>query len=401
MQNVEDFVKRIRNHPSIGLYCGRNEGNPPAVVDSAIRKLLPLEHPGLHYISNSASGVVSGGGPYRMMPVKFYFERRATEKLHSEIGMPSIVSMQSLRRMLPDSSMWPMGDAWGLHDFCLEGAQGAAAYIKQMEDSFGRVDSLNDWLLLSQWLDYNGYRAMFEAQSRHRMGLLLWMSHSAWPSLVWQTYDYYFEPAAAYFACKKACEPLHIQWNAASDSIEVVNYSAPVESVLSATLELLNADGSVVSTQTAETRCPEDTAVRCFKVQYPAGLTSVYFMRLRLNRGGTVVSENLYWRGIEEGNLKALRSMAKTTVSLDTQPERQGSKWIMTTLLRNAGNVPALMVRLSVLGEKSKQTILPVIFSDNFILLMPGEQRTIRMELDNADTMGEIPVVALEGLNVK
>jgi hypothetical protein len=73
----------------------------------------------------------------------------------------------------------------------------------------------------------------------------------------------------------------------------------------------------------------------------------------------------------------------------------------MTTLLRNAGNVPALMVRLSVLGEKSKQTILPVIFSDNFILLMPGEQRTIRMELDNADTMGEIPVVALEGLNVK
>ena len=59
------------------------------------------------------------------------------------------------------------------------------------------------------------------------MGLLLWMSHPAWPSLVWQTYDYDFEPTAAYFGSKKACEPLHIQWNPLSDSIEVVNYSVP------------------------------------------------------------------------------------------------------------------------------------------------------------------------------
>ena len=44
MRNVEDFIKRMRNHPSIGLYCGRNEGNPPEVIDSAIRKLLPQIH---------------------------------------------------------------------------------------------------------------------------------------------------------------------------------------------------------------------------------------------------------------------------------------------------------------------------------------------------------------------
>ena len=58
------------------------------------------------------------------------------------------------------------------------------------------------------------------------MGLLLWMSHPCWPSFLWQTYDYYLEPMAAYFACKNACEPLHIQWNRVTDVVDVVNYSA-------------------------------------------------------------------------------------------------------------------------------------------------------------------------------
>ncbi len=46
-----------------------------------------------------------------------------------------------------------------------------------------------------------------------------------WPSFVWQTYDYYLEPTAAYFGCKKGSEPLHIQWNPVTENIEVVNYS--------------------------------------------------------------------------------------------------------------------------------------------------------------------------------
>ena len=45
MQNADDFVKRIRNHPSMGLYCGRNEGNPPEPLDSGIRKCYHRLHP--------------------------------------------------------------------------------------------------------------------------------------------------------------------------------------------------------------------------------------------------------------------------------------------------------------------------------------------------------------------
>lgn len=58
--NAEDYVKRFRNHASIGIYCGRNEGFPPEQIDKALRRIVKEDHPGLHYISSSADEVVSG-----------------------------------------------------------------------------------------------------------------------------------------------------------------------------------------------------------------------------------------------------------------------------------------------------------------------------------------------------
>ena len=396
MQNVDDFVKRIRNHPSLALYCGRNEGNPPEVLDSAIRKLLPQLHPNAYYISHSSSGGVSGGGPYRAMPIKFYFEKRATEKLHSEMGMPNMVSYESLQKMIPDSALWPIDRLWGVHDFNLESAQYGYSFIQQIQENFGSVNDLKEWLSLAQWINYQGYRAMFEAQSKNRMGLLLWMSHSAWPSMVWQTYDYYFEPTAAYFACKKACEPLHIQWNSVSDSIEVVNYRNSKGTGLTAVMEILNLDGSVKLKKEAAIDCPEDHTVRCYKVEYPHDLSSVYFIRLTLKKGSKIISENLYWRGLKEGDLEAVRNLPKVKLETDTKVVRNGKQLHMTTTLMNKTKQPALMVKLSVVGNKSKERILPVIFSDNFISLMPGENRVINMEVQNADTRGEQPIVVIE-----
>ena len=102
----------------------------------------------------------------------------------------------------------------------------ARRFRERIEKSYGAAANVADWVWLAQFVNYEGYRAMFEAQSKNRMGLLIWMSHSCWPSFVWQTYDYYFDPTAAYFGAKKASEPLHIQWNPVTDNVEVVNYSA-------------------------------------------------------------------------------------------------------------------------------------------------------------------------------
>ena len=393
---ARDYVRRIRNHPSIGLYCGRNEGYPPKPLDDGIRAALAELHPGLHYISSSADDVVSGHGPYQAMPVKYYFSERAAAKFHSEMGMPNIVTLDSLRLMMPEAAMWPQGRVWGLHDFCLHGAQGGASFLERIRNSYGGAETVADWLRLAQFVNYEGYRAMFEAQSRNRMGLLIWMSHPAWPSFVWQTYDYYLEPTAAYFGVKKASEPLHIQWNPVSDSVEVVNYSGGNAHGLSARVAVLNLDGSIQWEKTAAVDSPENSTSPCIRMEYPSGLTPVHFLRLELKRGNDVVSENFYWRGLKEGDYRALRDLPKVNVEASTSAERQGGHWRLATELHNASETPVLLVRLKAVREKTGDRILPALYSDNYVSLMPGERRTIVTELEQADTRGEQPRITVE-----
>lgn len=402
LRNADDLVKRIRNHPSIGLYCGRNEGNPPDDIDNGLRDIIKTKHAGLHYISNSAMGVVSGGGPYRAQPIKSYFQGRGLSKFHSEMGMPNIVTLESVQEMMPDTCLWPQGRMWGIHDFCLEGAQGGSSFNKMLEEHFGPADNLQDWLTLAQWINYQGYRAMFEAQSKFRMGLLLWMSHSAWPSFVWQTYDYYFEPTAAYFACKKASEPLHIQWNALTDSIEVVNYNGKDHSNLTASIELLNLDGSVQWQNQVTVNSKEDSRVVCSGLEYPQSLSSAYFIRLKLlSADNKLISDNFYWRATQGNDVKAIRTLPKVSLDSRVKIEKKAQRWVLTADIKNNTATPALMVRLKMIRDKSGDRILPVMYSDNYISLMPGEQRTISIELENADTRGEKPQLVLEGINIK
>ena len=177
MRNVNDTILRIRTHPSIGLYCGRNEGYPLKPLDDSIRASLKQHHPGIHYVSSSADDVVSGHGPYQAMSFEYYFTERATKLFHSEMGMPNIVTMDSLQAMMPRQAMWPQGAMWGLHDFCLGGAQGGASYQKRLAQSYGGANNIQEWVSLAQFINYEGHRAMFEAQSQNRMGLLLSLIH--------------------------------------------------------------------------------------------------------------------------------------------------------------------------------------------------------------------------------
>jgi hypothetical protein len=399
LRNVRDHVLRIRNHPSIGIYCGRNEGDPPQPLEDGITKLLAELHPGMQYIPNSADRTVSGGGPYQAMPIAFYFTYGSATKLHSEMGMPNIPSVESVRLIMPESALWPQGLDWGLHDFTLQGAQGGAGFRRMIEENYGGASNAAEWIKLAQFINYDGYRGMFEGQSQHRMGLLLWMSHPCWPSFVWQTYDYFLEPTAAYYGCKKACEPLHIQWNPVSESVEVVNVSGGSAGSLTARVEVMNMDGTKQWEKSTMVDTTEDSVNSCIKIEYPTALTPVHFLRLTLTRGGRTVSENFYLRGIQEGNLRAIRELPPADLSASTKAERKGDRWVLTTTLSNPSGHPALMVRLKAVRDRSGDRILPAIYSDNYVALMPGDRKTIEVELKDADTRGENPRIVVEGYN--
>ena len=399
LANARDYLLRIRRHASIGLYCGRNEWFPPAPIEAGLRKLLAELHPGIHYIGSSADGPVSGHGPYRTLSTPNYF-RVADQKLHSEIGAPTIPPIESVRLMMPESALWPQGLDWGLHDFTLAGAQGGSALLTLIEESYGGARDAEEWVTLAQFLNYDSYRAIFESQSRYRMGVLLWMSHPCWPSFVWQTYDYYLEPTSAYFGCKKGSEPLHIQWNSLTEDIEVVNYSAPKAMGLTAQVEVLNMDGKSMMQRSFPLDAAEDSTQIVTRMEYPANLSAVHFLRLTLSQGGKPVSTNFYMRGVEAGNYRAIRTLGKATIESATTAEQRGAVWSLKTTLRNTSSTPALMLRLKAVRETTHDRILPAIYDDNYIALMPGESRTLYTELANADARGERPAIVIDGFNL-
>ena len=409
---AEEYIRRIRNHPSLAIYVGRNEGNPPEEIDAFLAEAVAREHPGMHYIPHSAAGVVSGGGPYRALPPKDYFSLWGHDTFHSERGMPNVMNYEDMVRAFgieniePVNTMQHPNPIYGLHDYTLgvvpgaASAQSADSFNGIIAKAFGEPADAKEFAALAQWVNYDGYRAIFEARSEQRRGMILWMSHPAWPSMVWQTYDYYFEPTSAYFGSKKACEPLHILWNPLHDDIEVVNYHAGLRRGLTASCDLVNLDGSVVWNREAPLDIREDETVVCFPLEFPAELTEVYFIRLRLtDAAGTVLSENLYWRGREEGNLKALRTVAQASPEWKVTRTSNDTEHAFELTVRNDGPVPALMLRLKVMDSGTGDLVLPVLYSDNYFFLMPGESKTVRVKVRKEDCAGR-PYLTMSGFNV-
>ncbi|MCR4581953.1 MAG: discoidin domain-containing protein [Prevotella sp.] len=386
LANARDYTRRMRSHASIGLYCGRNEGFPPEALDRKLRAYVHELAPGMEYISHSSSQGVSGGGPYRALTMKEYFERQSG-KIHSERGMPNVMNIESLQRTFSPDALWPQSLQWGQHDFTLQGAQRAATFNKMVEEGFGKAASAAQFSRWAQLINYNGYRGMFEATSRTRAGLLLWMSHPCWPSMVWQTYDYYFEPTAAYFGCKKACEPLHIQYNALTDSIEVVNHSAGNRQTLTATAVVYNLNGKQVARKKHRFNSSEDTTEAWLRLAdlTPRAPSDVYYLRLTLTDPHGLLSENTYIMGREEGNYRALATLPEAEVEVTTVATATGS---LTVVLRNRSKVPAPFVRLNLKGADGEQ-ILPAVYSDNYITLMPGERKRVSVTWNVQDARGQ------------
>ena len=194
---------------------------------------------------------------------------------------------------------------------------------------------------------------------------------------------------------------MHIQWNPLSDSVEVVNYSGRDVAGLKAQTEILDLNGSVKWEKSTPLDLNEDSTIPCMGLTIPPDISPVYFIRLKLVKGNKLISENFYWRGLVENNFKALRTLPRVTLETSTVCKRKGDQWFIHTKLKNPAKTPALMVHLKVVRTAGGDRILPVIYSDNYFSLMPGEERTIAMELAHADTRGEKPGVVIEGFNSK
>ena len=93
-----------------------------------------------------------------------------------------------------------------------------------------------------------------------------------------------------------------------------------------------------------------------------------------------MLSRNDYWRYREPSAMRALNNVRRVKVSVDAgKVTKSGTRREVTAKVSNRGSAVAAMVRLSLLDERSGERVLPTLYSDNYVWLLPGESRTFTL----------------------
>jgi beta-mannosidase len=407
LANVREKVLRFRNHPSIAVWCAQNEGTPPKAIDDALRGIMAELDPLRHYQPNSNAGNgVHSGGPYSWRPPGDYYVYPESEAFKTELGSVSIPTIESIQGMMPQKDWEVINDDWAEHDLT-SGAQAGDIYLDDMSARYGKPANLADFVRKGQMMNYEAYRAMYEGREAKLFnpvtGVLTWMSNPAQPSFVWQLYHHDLEPNASLFGTRKACEPVHIQLNEREGTIQIVNTLPAALAKASARVALFNLDGSCLYQGNYSVEAAGGAVTELGALAQPAGLTAVYFVKLELRDGaGKVVSENFYWRALspQGGDLTALAKLPAAALEASIGRHDEDGKCLLDVTLRNPGPGVALMAHLQLRRGASQQRVLPVYYSDNYISLAPGEEKTVTIEAAQAALNGETPAVAVDGWNI-
>ncbi|MFH0758922.1 MAG: discoidin domain-containing protein [Bacteroidota bacterium] len=395
MENVRDKIKWVRKHPSLAIYCGRNEGLPPLKYDLAMKKECERLDGTRHYIPHSAEGTVTGLGPYDVRPAQWYFENRG-KTFHTELGIVAIPEVESMRKMMPERNWWPINDMWAIHDYQ---AGRSDKFTETLTMRYGEASNLEDYCSKAQLFNYESAKAMFEClQSNQGSGVLLWMSQSAWPSMICQLYDHYLEYTSAYFAVKKAASPVHAFWDIERKEVRIANNtrSAISDAVIKATI--YDALGKIIRTETKECDLHPATAFSCFPLDPPPA-ENVLFLKLELKSKGTLLSENFYWLENSRRNCLDLNDLPVTYVEMKIVERHENGFCTAQIELNNTSESISLLNKIKLKDKHNGESVLPVFFDDDYISLLPGEKKTITMKIEEKYLENRDVEINLEGWN--
>ena len=426
--NVKSTIYRIRNHPSLLVWTGGNEGHArkelydvmrssiismdgtrPYIPSSSGFAKLPEGWQGA-YPDNMTSGVYSGG-PYAWKDPKDYYKLADAAKdwvFKDETGIPSQPPYTTLAKTITnlvwDKNLpFPLNNTWGYHD-AATGAAKYDEYYNEMVKRYGAPASMISFSDKMQLMNYVGYQGIFEAAG-HKLnetgGVMLWKLNSALPSVVWQIYDWYLEPNAGYYAMQNACEPVHIQLNMDDSTAALINRQHFATGLLTAQADIYDINSKLIKSLHVDhiglgsTGAQEILPLKA-ALQQTSGVS---FVVLNLkNAAGKVISHNVYWSA--PGNdFNALNTIAGTQVQvkvIKAESSKSEKKWTLQFI--NTSGKLAFFVRPQLM--KNGEEVMPSYWTGNYFSLAPAESTTVTVTAPVAKLGIVQPTVLVEGWNI-
>ncbi len=426
-KNVVSTILRIRNHPSLLLWTGGNEGHArkelydfmrnsvialdgtrPFIPSSSGFAKLPEGWQG-SWPDNLPSGVYSGG-PYTWQDPREYYKKAIEAKdwvFKDETGIPSQPPYNILPKIIPDliwdkTLPFPLNHTWGYHD-AATGNGHWELYYKEMARRYGNPSSMEDFCNKMQLMNAIGYQGIFEAAG-HKLndigGVMLWKLNAAFPSVVWQVYDWYLQTNAGYYFMQNACEPVHIQLNLINNKVTILNRTYKPEPGLDAQIDIYDMNSKLlfrelkkVSLGATEVKEITDVAKKIAKT------SGIIFISLTLkNSSGNIISKNIYWIS-NDNNYSKISDLAETQVNVRITDEFRGTNDITWTLqVSNHSERLAFFIHPQIIS--GGEEVLPSYWSKNYFSLVPGESTSLKVTCPLAELSSTEPVLKISGWNL-
>jgi exo-1,4-beta-D-glucosaminidase len=446
-QSLRDQMYRLRSHPSLVMWLNGSDNPPPPDVEQMyldIEKELFWTNPVVSSATGKKTSVTgeSGAkmsGPYEYVAPSYWLvdtpEGQPGRKLcnpggcggaygfNTETSMgPAVPPVESIRAMVGKDHMWPIDDVWNYHAGGGE-FKTINVFSEALANRYGKSDNVDDFAIKSQMQTYEGVRAMYEAYSRNKYqatGVIQWMLNNAWPSMIWHLYDYYLRPGGGYFGAKRAMEDLHPVYGYDDHSIWVVSSQYEDAKGLKLITKLYNLDGTEKFTQDNPVDAAPDSTAKIFTLPDVSGLSNTYFLVLRLQDStGRLVGSNFYWLSTKPeildwakstwwmtptasyADYTAISQLPKVKLKVTDRTERKGEDAITHVTLQNPSKSLAFFVRLKVNKGVKGEEILPVVWEDNYISLLPGEKREVTATYHGSQLGTAKPAVDVSGWNVE
>jgi exo-1,4-beta-D-glucosaminidase len=446
-QSLRDQIYRLRSHPSLVMWLNGSDNPPPPDVEQMyldIEKELLWPNPVVSSATGKKTSVTGDSGakmsgPYEYVAPSYWQvdtpDGQPGRKLcnpggcggaygfNTETSMgPAVPPVESIRAMVGKDHLWPIDDVWNYHAGGGE-FKTINVFSEALANRYGKSDNVEDFAIKSQMQTYEGVRAMYEAYSRNKYqstGVIQWMLNNAWPSMIWHLYDYYLRPGGGYFGAKRAMEALHPLYGYDDHSIWVVSSQYGDVKGLKLTTKIYNLDATEKFSQENSVDAAADSTAKIFTLPDVSGLSNTYFLVLKLaDSAGKLVGSNFYWLSTKPETLDwakstwwmtptasyadftAISQLSKVKLKVTDRTERKGEDAVTHVTIENPSKSLAFFVRLKVDKGAKGEEILPVVWEDNYISLLPGEKREITASY-RADELGTAKAsVEVSGWNVE
>ncbi|UKT65934.1 glycoside hydrolase family 2 protein [Pedobacter mucosus] len=420
-KNLTSTIKRIRNHASSAYYVSANESTELPGAGKLIYALDPTKG---YQVQSECCGV-HDGSPYKYENPMQYFENTASKRgsrvdgFNPEYGAPILPIMSSLRLLMPKKDLWPINKA--VWDYLDGGGfhQMTTKYHEAVEQ-FGKPTTIEDYAKKAQFVGAMNFRSLWEVWNynkfnfgdRFASGLLFWYHNSPIPQTSSRFYDWFLEPTAGLYYSQNALAPLHPQFDYLKNTVSVANDFRKAFSGYQLKAMVYDIDSEPVLNLSKTIDIPADGLTKdALKVEFPANISQVHFIKLTLaDQQGKQVAESFYWRSKDEykgpwtmtgpavSGFQEIDGLKKTTLRLIAERISLKDRIFVKAKVTNAGSAISFFTALRLVDQNG-ESIKPAFYTDNFLNLMPGEERSIQIEIPGDSAKGKVITVAVDSFN--